>query len=296
MPILVVALLLIPTMALARVTDDALWHRSAFVTACAFVATERSKLGPGASFLQGLAIQAGWVTLSVALAHGRWFVLACILGSAVAYSLASCNGRMRAAVSFTVVPSIYLAIQLGTIEKALGALPVVATGGLPVWLWRLTSRPSRDWAILPPAQNALVDSLLASAGVGLCAFFAIESKLPYAHWLVWSSYVVVHDDHEATWRKFRDRSVGVLLGAPAGAAAANLLPHSRDLSDLVWLAALLTLASREHYLVCYAFRSALVVLLLAHDGDRFAASIRVLTVVAGGSVALAASWLSRARR
>lgn len=303
MSVLVAALLLLPTMAMVRVTDNALWHRSAFVTACTFVATERGGLGPRASFLQGLAIQAGWVTLSLTLSpslgHGEWFVLACIAGSAVAHSLASRDERMRAVVSFTVVPSIYLAIQLGTGMGALAALPVVAAGVLPVGLWRLASRRPRHTAIpsLPP--QARIESLRVSAGVGLCAFFVVTLNVPSGHWLVWSSYVVAHRDHDATWRKFRDRAFGVILGAPTGAAAAALLPRSRDLDELAWLAALLTLVSFERYLASYALRSALVVLLAVRAGDQFAPTVRILAVVAGGGVALAASWLAhelRARR
>jgi Fusaric acid resistance protein-like len=309
-----VSVFLVPSTLLACATGDPRWMRSAFVAVCSFVAADRGELDLPATVVQGLAMQAGWILLCASLAHGTWLVPVLMLVGGLGTFFGAHDERRRAAVCFTVVPAIYLAFDLAGEVTANGGRAIVdgllvfLVGGIPTWLWQLGKHLASDSARSPStpvgrgtardgatrcAPNALASSVGAAAGMGLCGWLSLRLAIPHAHWLVWSSFVVIDGDVGSTARKLRGRAVGALVGVPFGAAAAHFLPCSSGAATLAMFSAFATLTAPRPYAIFYGIRSALVALsIVASGGDDLVPLARIVEVLCGGGIGLAAVFIS----
>ncbi|MFB9265101.1 FUSC family protein [Bradyrhizobium erythrophlei] len=300
------------------------WLQAALVGLSALLGRERSGLALPGMVLHGLAILAGYLLLSFALWQPVVFVASCTVIAAAAIRLDALGRKLRALGTFTFIPSLYLACEIGNGCRGVGGLssaaecilaPVpqmAATVALAVLLAGLGCAYQRRGAVRSsfvlarPAnfgartQNGAA-VLAATVSVAITAAFVEWRGLPSGQWAIWSAASIVTAEAGAAHRKLGLRVLGASVGVPTGLALACAVPHAAWASDIAILGSALTLFAFKDYLTALTLRYGLTALAVALSGQTAAlAAERIVNVSLGGAIGLACvasvGWIGEALR
>jgi uncharacterized membrane protein YccC len=87
--------------------------------------------------------------------------------------------------------------------------------------------------------------------------------------------------------KWKDRALGAAVGVPVGMLVGLLMPHESSLAPILTIVIALTLVAFNHYVVGFGVRCALQAIAIIVAGHTvLAADVRLINVIAGGSVGL----------
>jgi hypothetical protein len=316
-----------PSIALSIVSGDIRWlTTTALVSMCVTIVEERLFLAPFGVLLHGVAIMAGFVTLVAASVSPILFVALCAIMAATSIWLTTKGHALRSLGNFTFIPALYLANDVvetaatqGVAAATARELPYMIAGLIPVFILAASRRPALDppSSFLTLGQRArlrlshktdygerrlVVEACLAVAcAVGLAATLVEWQALDHGQWVIWSAASVVTGEAGTEHRKFRDRTIGALIGVPAGIAVGWGLPHTALVFGASVLAGLLTLIAFRRYVFGFSARCAFIALALTVGGQAMSvAGERILNVILGGLIGLACvfvfRWFSRIRK
>lgn len=232
------------------------------------------------------------------------FVLLCGIYGFLSLWIVRLGARWASVGSFTFIPALYLSLELQAAGRTLAedlrllavALPLaagsvlVASVALPPRGWTLGWR---HWPLEPGQRRRLGRQAMGRALAVMVTAVAVSlAQPPFGQWVIWSAASVATGEVTAARRKGLDRLVGALVGLPAGALLALLLPPSPPLHALGIGLTLLTLVAFRDYRTGFACRCGLIVLTAAAAGEGMGIGVeRFVLVVAGGAVGLALVWL-----
>lgn len=306
-PLLRAVAAIAPFVVLSMVLDDPVWLKAALVTISALIVDERTGLAPLGVMLHGLAIAIGFLLLFFALLVPPLFVTACALMAAATIRLAAIGSKLRSLGNFTFIPALYLACETAENlphnqfpQMALAFLPYLAAALIPVILLStaehlkhgtrgggLARHLTRLTRGEPLGERGpyLEDMVAVVLAVGLAAFLVEWRDLDHGQWVIWSAASVVTGDAVTSRSKLRDRTVGALIGVPAGIGAGLVVPHTALAYGLATLGSILTLVAFRRYVVAFGARCGLVALALMLAGQSVTvASERALNVIFGGVI------------
>lgn len=244
------------------------------------------------------------------------FTLICGLYGFLSLWIARLGARWTSVGSFTFIPALYLSLELHAAGLSeVEGMQLLAVGlPLSVGSVLLASAvlPPRGWSLgwrtwpLPSEQRRQLgrQALLRALAVTVSAVAVSVWQPPFGQWGIWSAASVATGEITTARRKGLDRFVGALIGLPAGALVALLLPRSAPVHALGIALTLLTLVAFQNYRAAFASRCALIVITAATAGQGQGVGLdRFLLVLLGGMVALvlvelmgrAPAWLTGLR-
>ena len=302
------AILLAPIFIAGLVTGDPMWFRAEIVTVSVFIAAERSRLAPVGVLLHTLAIGLGALAMILSLGRPETFVMASVLLAIVCVAITAAGPGMRWTGTFTFIPVLYIACALANNanERRFGqldmeVLPYLLCAAIPVilassasWLskQRASGSDGRGWLTLrqvteAPAPGYFEGIVAAALAVGVAASLVEWQGVHYAQWLVWSAASVVTGDVATARAKWKDRTIGAIVGVPAGMLVGIILPHAPVLFDVLTAATVLTLVAFNQYVVAFGTRCALHAVAIIVAGHAvFFADYRAINVVAGSVIGI----------
>ncbi len=295
-----------PWLLLSALTQDPLWLHASMVTMGGYIAADRGGLNVIRSLLQLLGMVIGFWLLYATLPLPVGFTLLCALFAVGITWLGYRSPALRSVATFTFIPALYLACELGSSSHSpsgtptsfLSLLPYLLLGGLPVLLLlAIKARLPQALPELRPLASLsyppLPISHLMTAGVSvaLAALLVELIHFPHGQWIIWSAASVVVGEHLASRQKFTQRATGALFGVPIGIALGMLIPPSPLLFHGLALAILLSLVAFSRYVLGFAVRCGLTALTLTLSSCSMGmASERIVDVLLGGVIALVVMW------
>jgi hypothetical protein len=306
------ALVLLPAVIWGLFSPSNVWLQVALVTMSTFIVHETSGTAPLGVLAHAFTISGCFVGLLLSQAFPPLFVALCSLVAMGCVRIAALGTALRTLGSFTFAPALYLAVaayeqahDTGMREQLIRFAPALLMGVLPTFFlacWehaRDSSRKVSYWrhfsALLRPfdrgpALTSWLPPATAACAVGLSAFVAEFSHLPHAQWAIWSAASVVGADAVSTRLKWRDRTVGAVVGVPLGLVLGTLLPHHVATVSWCVIGSLLTLVAFRSYVVAFGTRSALAIAALFVAGVGPVSAVeRVGNVLLGGCIGVACS-------
>ncbi|AVG14970.1 FUSC family protein [Chromobacterium vaccinii] len=289
------AVLLLPALAMALISGDPRWLSAGMLAVCCLIAMERGRLGIRAAALQAVLALAGCLLLAWLWRWPVWFALACGLAAELGCRLGRRRAAWRSVANFTFIPALYLGYEMAERGAVLSAeLPWLAGGALAAWALHLLAGRVGGAERKPGESPAFG---LAFVCVGLLAWWAAASRLPYGQWLVWSAASVCVGGWAAVRSKSWQRVSAALIGVPCGVALGLALSDSAPLAWAMAAAGMLSLTLFRAYRPAFAARSMLAAAHLTLVGglglarllDVGAAAALVLLVLAVGG------WLASPR-
>jgi len=113
---------------------------------------------------------------------------------------------------------------------------------------------------------------------------------PEVEWFMWATISVLNVDFAQAKTKMYQRVIGGMIGCIGGMAIMPFIPPSEVLTYVFYILILMSFRLFYKYLYCYTFRCFLIVLFsgieFQHNGET-----RILSIIIGGFVGLACSWL-----
>lgn len=228
------------------------------------------------------------------------FVLLCGLYGFLSLWIARLGACWTSVGSFTFIPALYLSIEAHAAGFSLAQGLRLLALGLPLAVGSVllasVALPPRGWHLgwqrwpLEPAQRQRLgrQALVRALAVLVTAVAVSLWQPPFGQWVIWSSASVATGELTVARQKGLDRTVGALVGLPAGALLSLLLPRSAALHALGIALTLLTLVAFRNYRAAFASRCALIVLTAAAGGEGLGIGLdRFVLVVLGGAVGLA---------
>lgn len=212
----------------------------------------------------------------------------------------------RAFGSFSLIPSVYLAMEL--FGQSHGLHPwatffeVVRCSTLGFgflaflsWLWWTTDRRAGSFFASfgtpePPNPRWHVMTLSVFIAEVLATTLITAIPLPNAQWVVWSVVSVVTGDSVSARRKLKLRALGGLVGVPLGLLAGFVVPHVAVGESLLAVAGVLTLVGFRQYLTEFGLRCFFIALAGSIVSSTHYPELigleRIANVVLGGVVGL----------
>jgi len=305
-------IVLAPLVSLAAVSGNVVWLRAGIVAVSSLIAMERADLAPVGVALHGLAMAAGFMALLYSLSIPPLFVIACAAMAAGSILLTTQGARLRSTGSFTFIPALYLACELGEntpnedlIAHGLAFLPYAAVALIPTivlsGLIHFLARDPTCWQTRHFAQlRRQVDlgtpkpwkaSMLAVAiAVALAATLVEWLHLGNGQWVIWSAASVVTGDAGSARLKLRDRTIGVIAGVPLGLAIGQVVPHNAFAYGVISTLAIVSLVGAGRYVIEFGIRCGCCALAAIVAGQTSAiAGERILNVLMGGAIGIAFS-------
>ncbi|RUL79796.1 FUSC family protein [Dyella choica] len=305
---LVKALLaLLPFGVLSISTADPIWAEVSLLTISTLIARERLALVPLGVLLHGVTVIAGIYLLLFAQAMPMLFIAACMLLAAGFIRITAEGKKFRSLGTWTFVPMLILASELGSTASAEGPFRQALTS-LPCLLTALA--PSLAVAALEHRRASIDTSSLRwfsrlddfgpkapygetmaamVTGVGLAAALVEYVPLHYGQWAIWGVASVVTGTVDTARTKLRQRTVGVIAGVPLGIALGQfVVPASRISVVVALLVTFLTLMAFQRYPVAYFFRCLFVALtVFLATRSTVDALERITHVLLGGAIGMA---------
>ncbi|AOZ50763.1 FUSC family protein [Chromobacterium vaccinii] len=287
--------LLLPALGMALIDGDPRWLSGGMLAVCCLIAMERGRLDASSSLLQALSALGGALLLAWLWRWPAWFALACGLAAELGCRLGRRRAAWRSVANFTFIPALYLGYEMAERGASASAeLPWLAGGALAAWALHLLAG-RRGGAERKPGESPAFG--LAFVCVGVLAWWAAASRLPYGQWLVWSAASVCVGGWAAVRSKSWQRVSAALIGVPCGVALGLALSDSAPLAWAMAAAGMLSLTLFRAYRPAFAARSMLAAAHLTLVGglglarllDVGAAAALVLLVLAVGG------WLASPR-
>jgi hypothetical protein len=309
-------IVLTPLVLLAMILGDDIWLRAALVTISTFIAMERSGLAPLGTLLHGAAIIVSYLALLATQTAEPLFVAGCAMLAAASILFSGWDSRLRSLGNFTFIPALYLACETeewrgpgNQLHRGIHFLPAMMLAILPVLVMSAlehrntrplhVSRLRHFRAVLCWAERnesiPYFEALVATAlAVGLVAHTVMVWRLDQGQWMIWSTASVITGDLTSGRQKLRDRTVGALVGVPAGIGTGIFLPHSTFAYDLALLVAVLTLVAVRPYVLAFGLRCTCVALALMFAGySSGMAAERASHVILGGLIGFTVMYAVR---
>ncbi|SAK49357.1 hypothetical protein AWB76_01320 [Caballeronia temeraria] len=300
-PLLRATTALLPFVALALVTGNALWMKASLLAIATVIAQDRLDLRPAGVAAHGLAIIGGTYLLLLAELVPAFFVVACMLLAARVILLVSRGKELRALGNWTFIPVLILANELHggrTVDALLRAAPAalpylfiaLAPAVLAAYI-RSRGKPAARWSNLDDfGMRAPFGEDLAAmlASVGIAALMVVYGHMERAQWVIWGAASIVTGSVDTARAKLKDRALGVIAGVPIGILLGQfVVPHSGIAVTLATLATFLTLVAFQRYVVGYFFRCLFVALAIMLANQSAADALERLThVLAGGVIGI----------
>ncbi|MFM0327402.1 FUSC family protein [Caballeronia glebae] len=300
-PLVHAAIALLPFVALALATGNALWMKASLLAIATTIAEDQLALRPLGVVAHGLAIIAGTYVLLLAELVPAFFVVACMLLAACVILLASRGSKFRALGNWTFIPVLVLANELHG-GRTVDALLHAAPAWLPYLLVALApavvsahirsrGKSAARWSNLDDfGERAPFGEDLAAmlASVGIAAAMVVYARMDNAQWVIWGAASIVTGSVDTARTKLRNRAWGVIAGVPIGIVLGRfVVPHSGMAVTLATLAAFLTLVAFQRYVVGYFFRCVFVALAIMLANQSAADAFERLThVLAGGAIGI----------
>ncbi|WP_250503356.1 FUSC family protein [Caballeronia sp. AZ7_KS35] len=289
---------LLPFVALALATGNALWMKASLLAIATTIAQDQLALRPPGVVSHGLAVIAGTYLLLHAELVPAFFVVACMTLAACVILLASRGSKLRTVGNWTFIPVLILANELHggrTVDALLHAapawLPYLLAALVPAMLsahMRSRGKPASRWSNLDDfGERAPFGEDLAAmlASVGIAAMMVVYAHMDHANWVIWGAASIVTGSVDTARTKLRNRAWGVIAGVPIGIVLGRfVVPHSGMAVTLATLAAFLTLVAFQRYIVGYFFRCMFVALAIMLANQSAADAFERLTHVLPGGV------------
>lgn len=305
--ILVRALLVLaPIVGIAAIEDDAHWLQLSAMTMCTFIVYERSGTAPFGVLLHGMVILFSFAALFLSLQDPALFVLLCAVFAMASVRLTIGGSKLRTLGNFTFVPALYFAVEAfdasGGRQSAHLAvfIPMMLVGVTPTLLLAIIeySRAPREGGAFWSHCGRLLREVdrgqplsdwtpVVSIAVAVLTAAALVETLHLNHgeWVIWSAASIIGGDVAAARNKWRDRTVGALIGVSLGLALGTVTPHNSFFYGASVIASLLTLVAFRSYVTGFGARCLFVVLaIIVADGGTTAAAPRAENVALGGLI------------
>ncbi|WP_412538323.1 FUSC family protein [Longispora sp. K20-0274] len=285
---LLLALILVPTAALSRLTapDVAV----AFLLGVVLFGPVRSRHGPRTALVTGLA---GAVVVAVGSLLGGhpWWLAALVAAATFAAGLAAGRGLHGAAVLVPVAMVVTHAAVSPAHAAGLGTALLAGTCYGVALLGRLTSPPPEPEQPIP-VPDAIVFGAVLAALTGAATLVTSAAGLPHGYWVALTILLVVRPSLEDSRDRAVGRIAGTVLGALAAAATASAVTNGEVLLGLGLLLGVASVGVADDYTLRSALLTMSVVLLVGgHDSGAATALLRLELSVAGGVAVLAACFL-----
>ncbi|QLL16102.1 FUSC family protein [Pseudomonas chlororaphis] len=287
------------------ITANPLWLKVSLLAIATMIPEERLALTPQGVLLHGLTVIAGIYLLLFAQQVPALFVMACMLLAAGTIWIAAAGTKLRALGSWTFIPVLILANELGSpaephLDEALRFLPYLLIPLIPTFAVAVfKSRRARGnisgmrWfsrlGDFGPATSYGETMAAMVVGVGLAAALVEYNTMHHGQWMIWGAASVIAGTVDSARAKLRSRAIGVVAGVPLGIALGTfVIPHSGISVTVATLATFLTLVAFERYVVAYFFRCTLVALSIVLANQSVADALERLThVLLGGAIGMA---------
>lgn len=300
-PLVHAAAALLPFVALALATGNALWMKASLLAIATVIAEDKLALRPLGVAAHGLAIIAGTYLMLLAELVPAFFVIACMMLAAGVILLAARGNKLRALGNWTFIPVLILANELhggrtadALMRAAPAWLPYLIVALVPAVLSayiRSRGKPATRWSNLDDfgSREPFGEDLTAMlAGVGIAAVMVVYWRMENAQWVIWGAASIVTGAVDTARAKLTNRAIGVMAGVPIGVALGRfVVPHSSMAVTLATLAVFLTLVAFQRYIVAYFFRCLFVALAIMLANQTAADAFERLThVLAGGVIGM----------
>lgn len=310
-------LVLLPVLTWGVLFPNSVWLQVALITMSTFIVHETAGTAPLGVIAHALTILGCFVGLLLSQSCPPLFVALSALIAMACVRIAASGAALRTLGSFTFAPALYLAVDAYERAHLTGMgiqltrfAPTLLMGMLPTFLlayWEHARDRSRQVSYLRhfsslmrrvdrgPALTSWFPPAAAACAVGLSALISEYAHLPHAQWAIWSAASVVGADAASARTKWKDRTVGAVVGAPLGLALGTLLPHQDATISWCVVGSLLTLVAFRSYVVAFGSRSALAIagLFIAGVGP-VSAMERVGTILLGGCIGVVCSLVATA--
>jgi hypothetical protein len=297
-PLVHAVIALLPFVALALATGNALWMKASLLAISVVIGQERLALRPMGVIAHGLVVIAGTYLLLLAELAPASFVIACMALAASVTLLASRGEKLRALGNWIFVPVLILANELHggrTVDALLRVtpayLPYLLVALVPAVIlaaMRSRGRPAARWSSLDDfgARVPLGEDLAAMlASVGITAMLVEHWRMEHAQWVIWGAASIVTGAVDSARVKLQNRAFGVVAGVPIGIVLGlYVVPHSELFVTLATLAGFLTLVAFQRYVVGYFFRCLFVALAIMLANQSAVVALERLTHVLLGGV------------
>jgi uncharacterized membrane protein YccC len=121
----------------------------------------------------------------------------------------------------------------------------------------------------------------------MAASLVVWHRIHYPEWLIWSAASVVTGDVSTAIAKWKDRTVGAIVGVTIGMAVGVFMPHAPLLFDVLTAAIALTLVAFNRYVVAFGARCALhAIAIIVAGHTALSADARAIDVVIGSMIGL----------
>jgi hypothetical protein len=313
-------IVLMPIILLGITTRSQIWLHVAIVTISVFVALERSNLAPLGVLTHAFLVASSYIGLICSLANPALFILMAVLVAMGSILVTAKGEKLRSAGTFTLIPALYLACETAQgvphrdlLETGLRITPYILAASVPVLLVSIieyrrfppNGRSHRwdDFKLVKeagdtPAAGYIAKAIMVALGVAIAVSLVEWNGFKNGQWVIWSSVSVLITGNLSIARvKWRDRTVGTLLGVPAGIAIATLLPHNFEILAVATLATALTLVAFRSYAVGFGARCMCVSFALIVAGETtLQAGSRIENVIIGSSIGIVVWSVSRSIR
>jgi hypothetical protein len=300
------ALQLAPIFIVGLLSGNPIWFQVEIVTISTFIAAERSRLAPLGVLLHALVIVLGYLAITSSMETPGVFIVGSMVLAVACIAITAAGTEMRWTGTFTFIPVLYLACA--TAHDANGRalpqagveiLPYLLCSVLPVVLvsiasYRLVGKQlaARKWFVVrqvneAPGRGYFEGMIAAALSVGMAASLVVWHRSHYPEWLIWSAASVVTGDVSTAIAKWKDRTVGAIVGVTIGMAVGMFMPHAPLLFDVLTAAIALTLVAFNRYVVAFGARCALHAIAIIVAGHTvLSADARAIDVVIGSIIGL----------
>jgi hypothetical protein len=300
------ALQLAPIFVAGLLRGNPIWFQVEIVTISTFIAAERSRLAPLGVLLHALVIVLGYLAITSSMETPGVFIVGSVVLAVACIAITAAGTEMRWTGTFTFIPVLYLACA--TAHDANGralpqagveTLPYLLCSVLPVVLVSIASYQfvgkelaACKWFALRKVNEApgrvYFEGMIAAAlSVGMAASLVVWHRIHYPEWLIWSAASVVTGDVSTAIAKWKDRTVGAIVGVTIGMAVGVFMPHAPLLFDVLTAAIALALVAFNRYVVAFGARCALhAIAIIVAGHTALSADARAIDVVIGSMIGL----------
>jgi Fusaric acid resistance protein-like len=282
-------------------TSDRNFISVCFIALCLYVPAARTRVGPVTTIVSFLLTIAALIVFVAASASTLLFAVSVAVAALLVVAFELIDPVLRTVGNFIFVPAIFLTCHLvqgddASLTQNLVAILKLSPLALAVGLLYSTYKMTGSDPSAPPLREStgrstkrrhysaenLAPLIAAPVAVFGTTFANFDIGVPSAQWVIWSSLVVIMGDPAAAYEKARSRTIGVLVGVPAGIAMAALLPVGETIEALLAVGVLLTLTIFKSYVIEYGTRSAFVAAAVITAGNSgILVDARVVDVFAG---------------
>lgn len=298
-----------PFALLAATTGDHLWMRSGMVTYACFTAAERAELTPSGVILLGAVTILGFAIFYFSLLLPPLFIAICAISGMATVGLTAFGEKLRWIGISVFISALYIACETAEqtppaqiLTRGLQTLPYIAAAVLPVLLlsifdsWRnpkaLDHRRLRTVLCLhrgcDMGDRVFYGEAMLATGLAVAVAAALVEWEGFSNgqWIIWSAAsVLVTGAPSAAHLKFRDRSIGAMIGGPVGTWLGYTMPHTNATYGIAIAIGLISFLSIRKYMIGYTVMSAAVAcaIVVANLSPEIAAQ-RSINVVLGGVI------------